>query len=102
MPSPRVFLALLAAAVAMTPAAAVRPREQDTAFRQAQRGRIMPLRQIEQRVREHPMAQGVTRFSPQFDEAETRYRLTFMQKNGRVAWIDVDARNGRVLQTSGD
>ena len=33
--------------------------------------------------------------------AAATYRLKFM-RGGRVVWIDVDARNGKVLQTSGD
>jgi len=101
MSSPRFILALLAACVALTPAGAVRPREQDTAFKQAQRGRIMPLRQIEQRVREHPSMRGATYLGPEFNEAAARYRMKFM-RGDRVVWIEVDARNGRVLETSDD
>ena len=101
MPSPYVLLALLAASVAIAPADAMRPREQDAAFKQAQRGRIMPLRQIEQRVREHPSMRGATYLGPEFNEAAARYRMKFM-RGDRVVWIEVDARNGRVLETSDD
>ena len=101
MSSPRVLLCLLAACLAAAPAGAVRPREQDTAFKQAQRGRIMPLRQIEQRAREHPAARGATYLGPEFDEKVARYRMKFM-RGDRLVWIEVDARTGRVLQTSDD
>jgi len=101
MSSPRVLLALLAASVAITPADAMRPRDQDAAFKEAQRGRIMPLRQIEQRVRDHPSMRGATYLGPEFDQAAARYRMKFM-RGDRVVWVEVDARNGRVLDTSGD
>jgi uncharacterized membrane protein YkoI len=99
MPSPRLLSLILAAAVVAAPAHALRPREQDSAFKQAQRGRIMPLRQIEQRVREHPFVRGATYLGPEFDGGAARYRLKYM-RGDRVVWVEVDARNGRVLQTS--
>ena len=48
---------------------AQRPRDQDRAFREAQRGKIMPLPRIEQRAREHPLARGAQYLGPEFDEA---------------------------------
>ena len=101
MPSPRLLFLLLCACVAAAPAGALRPREQDSAFRQAQRGRIMPLPRIEQRAREHPFVRGARYLGPEFDEGAARYRMKFM-RGDRVVWVEVDARNGRVLRTSDD
>ena len=102
MSTPRnLLIAALAAGIVLTPAGAQRPRDQDRAFKEAQRGKIMPLPKIEQRAREHPLARGAQYLGPEFDEAAATYRLKFM-RGGRVVWIDMDARNGQVLQTSGD
>ena len=102
MSTPRFLLfAALTAGITLTPADAGRPRDQDRAFREAQRGKIMPLPKIEQRAREHPLARGAQYLGPEFIEETATYRLKFM-RGGRVVWIDMDARNGQVLQTSGD
>ena len=106
MSTTRILLAAIAASMALAPgpyagADAQRLRDQDAAFKEAQRGKIMPLPRIEQRAREHPAAKGATYLGPELDAAATTYRLKFMRA-GRVFWIDLDARNGRVLQTSDD
>ncbi len=105
MPSPRLLLAFLGACVALqpvaAPAAAQRPRDQDMAYKDAQRGKIMPLPRIEQRVRDNPALRGATYLGPEFNQETATYRLKFVRA-GRVIWVDVDARDGRVLQTSGD
>ena len=92
---------LLAAAVASgllsSPALAVKPRDQDRAFRATQEGRSMPLRSIERRVRPH--MGGADYLGPEFDGEN--YRLKFM-RGGRVIWVDVDAQTGRILGRSGD
>jgi len=97
------MLALIALAVplALAPAAAARPREQDMAFQEAQKGRVMPLPKIEQRVRDHPALRGATYLGPEFNGGTVIYRLKFMRA-GRVIWVDVDARTGRILSASGD
>ena len=97
----RILLGFLAACVALAPAGAQRPRDQDAAFKEAQRGKIMPLPRIERAAREHPFVRGAEYLGPEFNGATATYRLKFM-RGGRVVWIDMDARNGRVLQTSGD
>ena len=96
----RILLAALSAGLLIVPAGAQRSRDQNVAFKDAQRGRIMPLPKIEKRAREHPAAKDATYLGPELI-GETTYRLKFMRA-GRVLWIDLDARNGRVLGTSTD
>lgn len=101
MSSPRVILALIAACVALTPAGALRPREQDMAFNQAKRGRIMPLSQIIARVSQEKKLEKADYLGADLVDAGARYRLKFV-KGVRVIWVDVDARQGQVLQITGD
>lgn len=56
----------------------------------------MPLPMIERRIL--PRMGDADYLGPEF-RGDT-YRLKFM-RNGRVIWIDVDARTGRVLRQSG-
>jgi hypothetical protein len=108
-----VLLALTAASLAASPAAAApsfvakalgmagvgdqRPRDQDRAFRAKREGRSMPLPMIERRV--SPKMGGADYLGPEL-KGET-YRLKYMQ-SGRVIWVDVDAATGRILRRSGD
>ena len=101
----RIPLLLAAAALGLTtmaPAADARPRardrEQDQAYKARQQGRIMPLRTIESRVK--PRMRGAEYLAPELNGSDT-YRLKFM-RDGRVIWVDVDARTGQVLGRSGN
>lgn len=87
---------LVAAGLAASPAWADRPRDQDRAFQATRDGRSMPLPQIERRVM--PFMGGADYLGPEF-RGDT-YRLKFM-RDGRVIWVDVDARNGRIIGRSG-
>ncbi|MFC7500223.1 PepSY domain-containing protein [Enterovirga sp. GCM10030262] len=86
----------------LAPAADARPRrdhrEQDAAYKARQQGRIMSLRTIESRIM--PRMRGAEYLGPELDAGSGTYRLKFM-RGGRVIWIDVDARTGRVLGRSG-
>lgn len=97
----RLFNHLLAGAIAAgllaSPAWADRPRDQDRAFEATRHGRSMPLPQIERRVM--PFMGGAEYLGPEF-MGET-YRLKFLDQRGKVIWIDVDARNGRIIGRSG-
>ena len=101
----RIPLFVAAAAIGLTsmaPAADARPRrdrEQDAAYKARQQGRIMSLRTIEARVMPH--MRGAEYLGPELDAGSGTYRLKFM-RGGRVIWIDVDARTGRVLGKSGN
>lgn len=96
----RILLVLIAALgmTAVAPSADARPRdrEQDEAWRMTKQGHILPLRTIESMI--VPRMRGAEYLGPEFDG--DRYRLKFMHK-GRVMWVDVDARTGRILGKSG-
>lgn len=96
-------LLLLIAALGMTalaPAADAGPRDrdQDAAYKATQQGRIMPLRTIESRI--VPRMGDAEYLGPELDPGSGTYRLKFMRE-GRVIWIDVDARTGQVRGSSG-
>ena len=46
-----------------------------------------------------PLMPGADYLGPEFNG--TTYRLKFM-KNGRVIWVDVDPRTGRIVNKSDD
>ncbi len=58
----------------------------------AGRSQLIPLPQIEERVL--PRMRGATYLGPELNGSA--YRLKFI-RNGKVIWVDVDARTGRVL-----
>jgi hypothetical protein len=96
-------LAAASPALAMRPADDVRlawndrPRDQDRAFRATKEGRAMPLPQIERRVLPH--MGGADYLGPEL--RGRNLRMKFMD-NGKVIWVDVDPRTGRILGKSGD
>jgi uncharacterized membrane protein YkoI len=90
-----VSSALLALALA-APATAQRRGDQYQAFEARKSGRVLSLREIEDRVL--PRMRGSTYLGPEYDSGV--YRLKFM-RNGAVIWVDVDARTGAVLGRSG-
>ena len=105
----RTLLLTACALAAATPALAARPvdgvrlasndrpRDQDRAFRATQEGRAMPLPMIERRVL--PRMGGADYLGP---ELRGRIlRMKFME-DGKVIWVDVDPRTGRILGRSGD
>ena len=73
------------------------PRDQDRAFRATKEGRAMPLPQIERRVL--PRMGGADYLGPEL--RGRTLRMKFMD-NGKVIWVDVDPRTGRILGKSGD
>ncbi len=60
-------------------------------------GNVRPLREIERRVL--PMMAGSQYLGPEYDPAAYTYRLKFI-RDGRVMFVDVDARSGEVLRQS--
>ncbi|HEX8468655.1 MAG TPA: hypothetical protein VF620_12715 [Allosphingosinicella sp.] len=100
----RILSALLAAATALSAAASApaaagpRERDQESAFRGTQTGRIIPLRAIEARI--VPQMRGFAYLGPEYYADIGRYRLKFL-RGQRVVWIDVDARTGEVIGKSG-
>lgn len=71
--------------------------EQGEARQQMRAGNQLSLREIERRIL--PQMKGAEYLGPAYDKTERVYRLKFISK-GRVTYIDVDARNGRILKRS--
>jgi uncharacterized membrane protein YkoI len=68
--------------------------EQGQVRREIRAGNVRSLREIEQKVL--PMMTGMQYLGPEYDPAAMAYRLKFIQ-NGRVVFVDVDARSGQIL-----
>ena len=60
-------------------------------------GNVRSLREIEQSVL--PRMKGAQYLGPEYDSAAMAYRLKFI-RDGRVTFVDVDARSGRILGIS--
>jgi uncharacterized membrane protein YkoI len=93
-------VALCAAAlVAGAPAAHAqqRPDEQNEVRRDVRRGNVQSLRDIERRVL--PTKPGMQYLGPEYDPDAMAYRLKFI-RDGRVVFVDVDARTGQVRAES--
>ena len=91
------FASLLAvlASVLTVPLAHARPgEEQGQARREMRAGNVLSLREIEGRVL--PTMPGAQYLGPEYDPAALAYRLKFI-RNGRVIFVDVDARSGQIL-----
>ena len=71
--------------------------EQRQAYDLARDGRIMSLREIENRV--VPRMRGAEYLGPELHD--DYYRLKFI-RNRSVIWVDVDRRTGAVLRTAGN
>lgn len=84
--------ALLAPAV---PANAGPGGEQGQVRKEARAGNVRPLRDIEGRVL--PMMAGAQYLGPEYDPTVMVYRLKFI-RDGRVIFVDIDARTGDVLR----
>lgn len=72
-------------------------REQGQVRKEMRAGNVRSLREIEQRVL--PTMRGMQYLGPEYDSAAMAYRLKFIRE-GRVVFVDVDARTGAVLRRS--
>ncbi len=68
--------------------------EQNAARREVRAGNVHSLRDIERRV--VPTMPGMQYLGPEYDSLAMAYRLKFI-RDGRVMFVDVDARTGQVL-----
>ena len=91
-----LLAAALAAGLTSAPALADKPRDADKAFEATQKGRSMPLPQLERRVM--PLMPGADYLGPELNGEVTR--MKFM-RNGRVIWVDVDGQ-GHIIRRSRD
>jgi len=71
--------------------------DQGEARREMRAGNQMSLRQIERRI--IPRMRGSEYLGPSYDSRARAYRLKFI-RDGRVIYIDVDARTGRIINRS--
>ncbi|MEM6856576.1 MAG: PepSY domain-containing protein [Pseudomonadota bacterium] len=103
-------MAALAAVSLAVPAAAEAPADrsyyggqakqrddQDDARREMRAGNQLSLREIERRVL--PQMGDAEYLGPTYDKASHAYRLKFIE-NGRVKYVDVDARTGKIINRS--
>ena len=72
--------------------------DQWTAFQQRREGRILPSRDIENRVL--PTMRGADYLGFDFDGASGVYTLKFL-RDGTVIWVEVDGRSGQILGRTG-
>jgi uncharacterized membrane protein YkoI len=85
---------ILALALPMLPAQAEPTKEQGQVRKDMRAGNVRSLREIERRVL--PTMPGMQYLGPEYDPAAMAYRLKFI-RDGRVVFVDVDARSGQVL-----
>ena len=80
--------------LAEPPAADQHRGDQWNAFEQRREGRLLPLREIENRV--VPTMKGAEYIGFDFDDGSGVYTLKFL-RNGTVIWVAVDGHSGQVL-----
>lgn len=88
---------LIAGPLAATPADAQRRTDQGEARKEMRAGNIMRAREIENRI--VPMMGDAEYLGFDYNSTAMAYRLKFI-KDGRVLYVDVDARTGRILRRS--
>ena len=95
----KLVASVLVAALALPggPAFAQARNDQETARKEMRAGNQLSLRETESRVL--PQMRGSEYLGPAYDSTMMAYRLKFI-KDGRVTYVDVDARTGRVLGVS--
>jgi hypothetical protein len=71
--------------------------EQGQVRKELSAGNVRSLREIERRVL--PMMPGMQYLGPEYDPAAMAYRLKFIRE-GRVVFVDVDARSGHIMGQS--
>lgn len=71
--------------------------DQGEARKEMRAGNVLSLREIERRVL--PQMRGSEYLGPSYDSTALAYRLKFI-KDGRVTFVDVDARTGRIINRS--
>ena len=82
---------------AHAPAFAQQNSDQGEARKEMRAGNVLSLREIEARIL--PTMRDAEYLGPAYDSTAMAYRLKFI-RDGRVTFIDVDARTGRVIRRS--
>jgi len=92
--------ALLASGLA---APALAQNRGDQARKEMNAGNVMKLRDIERIVvpQIEKRGENIQYLTPEYDEVARAYRMKFIDNDrGQMIWVDVDARNGRILRIS--
>lgn len=95
--------ALAASGLCGPPALADERGDQASARKQLRAGNVMTLREIERIVVPQIERRGenLKYLTPEWDEVARAYRLKFIDSaKGQMVWVDVDARNGKILRIS--
>lgn len=87
----------LAPVLVSAPVLAEPGNEQGQVRKEMRAGNVRPLREIERKV--VPMMAGMQYLGPEYDPTAVAYRLKFI-RNGRVIFVDVDARSGDIIRQS--
>ena len=90
-----IAFAVMAATLPIAPAWSAPGDTQGQVRKDMRAGNVRSLREIEQAIL--PTMKGMDYLGPEYDSAALAYRLKFI-KNGRVVFVDVDARSGEVLR----
>ncbi len=98
----KIVVSCLAASLALSgfganPALAQKRSDQGEARKEMRAGNVLSLREIEKRIL--PMMRDAEYLGPAYDSTAMAYRLKFI-KNGKVVFVDVDARTGRIINRS--
>lgn len=89
--------ALALTGLVVAPAQAQGRDDQGEARKEMKAGNVLSLREIERRVL--PQMRGSEYLGPAYDATARAYRLKFI-RDGRVSYVDVDARTGRIINRS--
>ena len=96
------FSGALACTLSLVPLAGATAHAQDhddqgQVRKEMRAGNVRPLREIESIVL--PQMRGMQYLGPEYDAGAMAYRLKFI-RDGRVVFVDIDARSGRVIRRS--
>ena len=96
---PLIFVCFAALTFAGVPVSAQEQLrgDQGEARREALAGTQLSLREIERKIL--PQMSGAEYLGPAYDSTARAYRLKFI-RDGRVSYVDVDARTGRIIGRS--
>ncbi len=90
-------IVLAVSGLSAIPAHAKNGDDQGEARKEMKAGNVLSLREIERRVL--PRMRGSEYLGPAYDATARAYRLKFIRE-GRVTYVDVDARTGRIINRS--
>ncbi|ROR49194.1 MULTISPECIES: PepSY domain-containing protein [Diaphorobacter] len=97
---PFVLMALAVAAATAGPAAQAAERghgDHDLARQALERGQVLPLRTVLEKVEREYQGQ-VLKVEFEHDDGRFIYEIRLLQQDGRMAKLKIDAVDGRVLQ----